>query len=223
MKKIKTKNQWSKIILTIIFVASVVISFVYADPITIRQVIIDSGRYGEIVYLLMWLILPTGFFPVAVLAAAGGIGFGLVKGAVLIFIGASMNLLVMFYLARYLARDTVRNYIIRKFPKLQETLFENEKGLAFTLFLLRLSPIFPFGPINYAYGLTDINALTYYWISLLGILPGIIVYVNVGDKAMDLKSPEFLFALSLLVVLAVITEVINRIVKKREAKKNKKD
>lgn len=222
MKKIKNKNPWIKTVAAILIAATVIISLTQITPGNIREIIAASGSYGEIVYLLMWLVLPIGFFPVSVLAAAGGVGFGIAKGSLLIFIGSSLNLIVMFYMARFFARDQVREYVSNKFPKLQKLLFENQSGLKMTLFLLRLSPVFPYGPINYGYGLTDMNVFTYYWVSLLGILPGIVVYANVGDKVLDVTSPEFIFALALLVVLGIITEMINRMMKRRE-EKNKKN
>ena len=38
--------------------------------------------------------------------------------------------------------------------------------------LLRLSPILPFTPLNYALSVTPISSWAYTWASALGIIPG---------------------------------------------------
>lgn len=56
------------------------------------------------------------------------------------------------------------------------------------VFLLRLSPLFPFNILNYALGLTSIGFWSYVFASWLGMLPGTFAYVylgGVGKAAVD--------------------------------------
>lgn len=46
-----------------------------------------------------------------------------------------------------------------------------EEGWKMVL-LLRLSPVIPFAPLNYALSLTSISFFAYVWTSALGIIPG---------------------------------------------------
>ena len=46
-----------------------------------------------------------------------------------------------------------------------------EEGWKMVL-LLRLSPVIPFAPLNYALSLTSISFFAYAWTSALGIIPG---------------------------------------------------
>ncbi len=55
-----------------------------------------------------------------------------------------------------------------------------EKDGAFYLFTLRLIPIVPFFVINLVMGLMPIRAVTFYWVSQLGMLAGTAVFVNAG-------------------------------------------
>src|SRR5262249_26419709 len=49
------------------------------------------------------------------------------------------------------------------------------------VFLLRLSPLFPFGFLNYALGLTKISFREYVLASWIGMLPGTVMYVYLGS------------------------------------------
>jgi len=52
--------------------------------------------------------------------------------------------------------------------------------------LTRLSPVFPFNLLNYAFGLTNVRVRDYVVASWAGTLPGTILYVYLGSLAGDL-------------------------------------
>jgi uncharacterized membrane protein YdjX (TVP38/TMEM64 family) len=54
--------------------------------------------------------------------------------------------------------------------------------------LTRLSPVFPFNLLNYAFGLTQVKLKHYVIASWLGMLPGTIMYVYIGSLAGDLAT-----------------------------------
>jgi uncharacterized membrane protein YdjX (TVP38/TMEM64 family) len=54
--------------------------------------------------------------------------------------------------------------------------------------LTRLSPVFPFNLLNYAFGLTQVSVKHYFFASWLGMIPGTIMYVYIGSLAGDLAS-----------------------------------
>jgi uncharacterized membrane protein YdjX (TVP38/TMEM64 family) len=47
----------------------------------------------------------------------------------------------------------------------------------------RLSPVFPFNLLNYAFGLTRVSFWEYFLASWIGMLPATIMYVYVGSLA----------------------------------------
>jgi uncharacterized membrane protein YdjX (TVP38/TMEM64 family) len=49
--------------------------------------------------------------------------------------------------------------------------------------LVRLSPVFPFTYINYAFGLTGVSLGTYVWTTLIGIAPATFAFVYIGSIA----------------------------------------
>jgi uncharacterized membrane protein YdjX (TVP38/TMEM64 family) len=54
--------------------------------------------------------------------------------------------------------------------------------------LIRLSPLFPFNVLNYAFGLTKVSLRDYVLASWLGMLPGTVMYVYLGSLAGNLAT-----------------------------------
>ncbi len=54
--------------------------------------------------------------------------------------------------------------------------------------LTRLSPVFPFNLLNYAYGVTKVSLRDYFWASWIGMFPGTVMYVYAGSLAGSLTA-----------------------------------
>ena len=78
------------------------------------------------------------------------------------------------------------------------------------MIILRLIPAVPYNLINYAFGLTNMGYGTYLLASALGIIPGTFAFINIGDKVLDLTSPDFWIAIGLLGLLLVITSLLGK-------------
>jgi uncharacterized membrane protein YdjX (TVP38/TMEM64 family) len=90
---------------------------------------------------------------------------------------------------------------------------------AFKVVLLtRLSPLFPFNLLNYAFGLSSVPFKTYVLASWLGMLPGTLMYIYLGSAAQNLAAllagelrrtagQQAMFAVGLIATVAVTTIV----------------
>lgn len=136
-------------------------------------------------FVLYVLITALSIPGAAVMTLAAGAIFGLVTGTILVSFASSLGATLAFLLSRFLLRDYVEQKFAGAAQKLNQGI-ENEG--AYYLFTLRLVPLFPFFVINLAMGLTRLKALTFYWVSQLGMLAGTIVYVNAGTQLGQLKS-----------------------------------
>ncbi len=128
---------------------------------------------------------------------------------------------------RYLARDWVARKIAgnARFRAIDEAVAQ--EGAKIVL-LTRLSPVFPFALLNYAYGLTRIPFRSYCLASWVGMFPGTVLYVYLGALAGDLatlasgkreRTPtEWAFFAVGLAATAVLTVFITRIARKALAK-----
>ena len=170
------------------------------------------GSWAALAYMGLFALLPAFFFPVAVLALAGGLLFGLWWGSVYTFLGAIVNCTLMFFLARYGGRRQVEALVARKLPPRWQNLLKGlDSGGGFLLLiLLRLIPAVPYNLINYAFGLSGMSYGTYILASAIGILPGTLAFINIGDKALDVTSPDFWVAIGLLLLLLVVTALLGR-------------
>jgi uncharacterized membrane protein YdjX (TVP38/TMEM64 family) len=120
------------------------------------------------------------------LTLAGGALFGVVRGVVYVFAAAVLGSTASFLIARHLARDAVARRIEgdARFQAIDHAVGEQGRRI---VFLLRLSPVFPFSLLNYALGLTRVR-LVDYLVASLGMLPGTVLYVYLGKAAGDVAA-----------------------------------
>jgi pyruvate/2-oxoglutarate dehydrogenase complex dihydrolipoamide dehydrogenase (E3) component/uncharacterized membrane protein YdjX (TVP38/TMEM64 family) len=154
----------------------------------------------------------------AVMTIAAGALFGLLWGTLIVSFASSIGATVAFLIARFLLRDAVQ----RRFGRRLKTIDEGIKREgAFYLFTLRLVPVFPFFVINVLMSLTAIRAMTFYWVSQLGMLPATLVYVNAGTQLGQVEtlsgilSPGILLSFALLGLFPLIAKRVLDAVKKR--------
>ena len=173
---------------------------------------------AAVCYIGLFTLLPAFFFPVAALALAGGLLFGLVRGSIYTFVGALLNCTLMFLLARYVGREKIRALVRKKLPQPWRRRLEGLGGRegALLLVILRLIPAVPYNLINYAFGLTEMKLSVYLIFSSIGIIPGTLAFINIGDKALDPASPDFLIAIGLLIALLAVTALLGRILYPKE-------
>jgi len=146
----------------------------------------NLGPAAAVVFIGIYVVAAVLFFPASILTLGAGIVFGVIQGSIFVFVGATIGASLAFLVGRYGARGWVEKRIEGnpKFKAIDQAVAE--EGIKIVL-LTRLSPIFPFNLLNYAYGLTKVTFRDYV-IGTLGILPGTIMYVYVGSLAKDLAT-----------------------------------
>ena len=193
-------------------------------PQQLQEAVSHCGNWATLAYIGLFALLPAFFFPVAVLALAGGSGitpfmgmaygllFGLIWGSIYTFVGAIFNCTLMFLLARYAGREKVEQLMERKLSPLWRNRLQslNSSGGFLLLVILRLIPAVPYNLINYAFGLTAMSYRTYILASAIGIVPGTLAFINIGDKALDITSPDFWIAIGLLGLLLAVTALLGK-------------
>ena len=184
----------------------------WLTPQQLQQALQQTGGWAPVLYIGLFVLLPAFFFPVAVLALAGGLLFGLWWGSVYTSIGAVLNCALMFLLARYVGRSQVQRLVEQKLsPQWQRRLqmADGKEGFLL-LIILRLIPAVPYNLINYTFGLTGISFSSYLLASAIGIIPGTFAFINIGDKTLEAGSPSFWIAIGLLVLLLVVTGLLGK-------------
>ena len=144
---------------------------------------IDSfGMLAPGIFIISFIVATLLFLPGLPLTLLAGVLFGAFWGGVYVVIGSTIGVSLTFLIGRYLGRDFVRALTLKN-EKLA-TLDQYIKARGDTILIIsRLVPIFPFNLQNYAYGITDIKFSTYFWYSLIFMLPGTFIYTAFGALA----------------------------------------
>jgi len=177
------------------------------SPIEIRDYIISFEVYAPLIYIVLFTIVPLTLFPDSILAIAGGMIFGLVNGTIYTMIGAVCGGSLSFYLSRTFGQ-TLLKFLLGKHSNLSIEKFKG-KGFLFILFL-RLIPLIPFDIISYSAGLSEIKYKGFILATVFGIIPGVLVFTNIGDKSIDIGSDAFYVSLALLIGLIAITVIVKK-------------
>ena len=190
------------------------------------QWISGLGPSAPLVFIPLYVVACVLFVPGSILTLSAGFLFGVARGSVYVSVAATLGATLAFLIGRYFARQWVAARLANypKFKAVDEAVAqEGWKIVALT----RLSPVFPFNLLNFAFGLTKVRVRDYVLATWAGTLPGTILYVYLGSLAGDLtrvatggakRSPAqwLLYAVGLLATIAVavyVTRVSNRALK----------
>jgi uncharacterized membrane protein YdjX (TVP38/TMEM64 family) len=134
---------------------------------------------APLVYMLIYAVVVSFSLPGgAVMTVTGGFLFGTVLGAAYAVIGATIGAVIVFLAARTALGDALRAKAGSALKRMEEGFRED----AFSyLLVLRLVPLFPFFVVNLAPAFLGVSLGVYTLTTLLGIIPGALVYASVGS------------------------------------------
>ena len=104
----------------------------------------------------------------------------MVWGSVYVSIGSTLGATAAFLVGRYIARDWVAKKIEgnEKFAAIDCAV--EQEGWKI-VGLTRLSPVFPFSLLNYAFSLTKVRLWHYMLASWIGMMPATVMFVYIGS------------------------------------------
>ena len=139
------------------------------------------GAVGYLAYGLAYVVvsmIPGG--PAALLTLAGGAVFGPVTGTILVSVSSTIGATLAFLLARTVLRRRAEE-MVKASPRFASLSRAIEREGGRIVALVRLSPVFPFTVVNYAFGLTKVRPVSYVLASWVAMLPGTAAYVYLGS------------------------------------------
>jgi uncharacterized membrane protein YdjX (TVP38/TMEM64 family) len=176
-----------------------------------------AGLRGAVLFGLAYIPAAVLFVPASVLTLGAGFVFGVAKGTVIVSLGSTAGAAAAFIVARTAGHDWVVGRLAR-YPAV-DAIGRAVESEAFKVVLLtRLSPLFPFNLLNYAFGLSSVPLKTYLLASWIGMLPGTLMYIYLGSAAQSVaallsgdlrRTPgqQAMFAAGLVATVAVTTIV----------------
>jgi len=149
---------------------------------------IESHRtFAWVVFVLTYMVATVLLMPAFILTLAAGFVFGLPFGIALVSAGSTFGACSAFLVGRYFARGWVERRIENHSSYKALDLATRHEGFVI-VFLVRLSPVFPFNLINYGLSLTAVRFRDYALATWIGMLPVTVLYVYIGTAASDLSQ-----------------------------------
>src|SRR6516225_7805435 len=182
------------------------------------------GPLGLVIFVGIYVVATVLFVPGSVLTLGAGAVFGVVLGSICVSISATLGATAAFLVGRYLARDAIARKIEKneKFAAIDRAVAD--EGWKIVL-LTRLSPVFPFTLLNYAFGLTRVRLSHYILASWIGMIPGTVMYVylgslvNVGAGHRQRTTGEWILYGVGLLATVIVTVFVTRLARTALARK----
>jgi uncharacterized membrane protein YdjX (TVP38/TMEM64 family) len=140
------------------------------------------GPSGQVLFVLIYIGATALLIPGSALGLGAGALFGVVRGSLLVSLGSTLGATCAFLLGRHLARGWVARKIEARASFTAIDRAVAREGWKIVL-LTRLSPVFPFTLLNYAFGVTRVSLRDYVLASWIGMMPGTVMYVYAGSLA----------------------------------------
>lgn len=178
-------------------VAAVVVLVVRVPGVAeFQQSVRAAGMWAPALFVLLQMAITVMPVPRTVFTVAAGVLFGSLTGVLLAVAATTGAAMVAFWLVRLASGRLVERHADRvAVAWLRERL--NRRGLL-AVVSLRLIPMVPFSLMNYASGLSGVRFVPYLAGTVVGVLPGTVAIVVLGDAAAGGAPPPALLTVSLV-------------------------
>jgi len=222
----KAKNSYLTKIILIIFlsltIVTVVILFVIPGS-PAQKILIDFMEWLKGIPIIGGAFLLSFLYAVALVLClpgtpfnlAAGFLFGISIGSIVNIVGCDLGACISFFIGRGLGREWAQQKILtnQKYELIDKAV---ERNAFLIIFLIRLSPVLPFGICNYLFGITTVSFPLYWLATTAGLIPCTVAYTYLGSLMRDLtdiysengeqkeKQTYFIIAAVFMTVLGII-------------------
>lgn len=148
----------------------------------VEAAVVAAGPAGPLIFIGAYAVAAVALIPASLLTLAAGYLFGPLAGTAVVSAASTLGAAAAFLIARSAARPLVAERL--RTGAAAEKLAAIDAGIAEqgarVVFLLRLSPLVPYGLLNYGLGLTGVSFWPYVAASWAGMLPATFAYVYLG-------------------------------------------
>lgn len=186
----------------------------------------ENALLASVIFFLVYAVAIAVSIPVGlVLSLAAGFLFGVVWAGLLVILAATVGATAAFLAARTALRDFVERRAGGWIKRLEGGFRDDAFSYLLTL---RLIPVVPFWLVNLVPALLGVSLATFASATLIGIIPGTLVFVSVGNglgatldrgETPDLSivfDPPILLPLIGLAVLSLLPAIYKRMRRRRQ-------
>jgi len=147
------------------------------------------GFWAPFMFVIIFASALMFFVPASIFTSISALIFGKWAGLGLSLLGAYLGAAVSFYISRYLLRDLAVKVLQKAgFKALDEKAAEH--GFSIIMYLRLMFVAFTY--LNYAVGVSKIKFRDYFWGTVIGVIPGLVVitFLVASLKDLGLKYAE---------------------------------
>lgn len=186
--------------------------------------LITQSAWGPLIYIVFYAFRPLIFFPATLLTFLSGVLFGVWGGFAYTMIGENMSASVAYLTGRFFGKNI---------PELKKSPIELDSDKAFSSILFTRLAFFPFDIVNYLAGFLRIPWIPFALATLIGIIPGALVFIIAGasvrvaggdvfDLSMVKLDPRLLIVSgALFVVSFAFAKYLNKWQQRKKSEKEK--
>jgi uncharacterized membrane protein YdjX (TVP38/TMEM64 family) len=169
----------------------------------IREPVDDLGAAGPLLFIVVIGAATVLLFPGPVAAAISGLLFGTAVGFPTTLAAWLLGGTLAFSIARWWAHDAVAELASRRPRLLALRELIGRRGFLAVLYS-RITPGVPYNLVNYVAGLAPIRLVAFAGATAIGAAPRAFAYTALGGTLGDLRSPEALIAVGVLVCVGIL-------------------
>jgi uncharacterized membrane protein YdjX (TVP38/TMEM64 family) len=161
----------------------------------VRAEVAAAGAWAPVLFVALQGVVTITPLPRTVFTVAAGVLFGALWGLVLTIAGTTLAALAAYGLVRWVGGPIVARHEHR--PGFAWVRARLDRSGLLAMVSLRLLPMVPFSLLNYAAGVARVRIVPYLVGTVLGVLPGTVAIVVLGDAVTDGEMNPALFGVSL--------------------------
>jgi len=173
----------------------------------VRSLVDAAGPFGPAAFVAAYAVLTVALVPGTIPSLAAGALFGPVWGSLLVVAGATAGAVGAFEVARRIGHQRTRRLVGERV--LRADAWVQRRGVSGVIGL-RLLPVVPFNALNYAFGLSSVRRRDHAVGTAIGIVPGSVAFVALGDSIADPGSVGFMASLGAVALLVAASVVKSR-------------
>lgn len=175
------------------------------------------GAWAPVIFAIIYIISAPIPLVSWVTSPLGGLLFGTLWGSLLVIGVATASSMIPFTLSRTLGQEWVESKL--KGKRLDD-IYQRSEGQGGFLFILmmRLIPLLPWEVQNYVAGLTKVSIPVYVIATALGIIPGSLGLVLIGDAIANPTPWKLVAAIALNAVVMVGAPLTATLLRRRKSR-----
>ncbi len=156
----------------------------------LRRITAEAGVWAPLLFLGLQAVLCVGPVPRTVFTVAAGALFGTVVGLLVTLAATTLAGVIAYFLVRATGGRLVERYVRGSAVHWARRRLDHHGTLAVTS--MRLVPFVPFAALNYVCGLSSVRFVPYLVGTVVGIVPGTVAIVVLGDAVTGRPSPTLI-------------------------------